>query len=172
MHICAWICMCSYPYTYRENLVPVKWWNSCFFMWCSNICAAKECQVPNETEMHGFARRERFFCLFVFYPLQSAWGRRQTASAGKVLSPAQSPQAVKWSSALNYSSFTPSERLFRGPAALHLDKSRQCRFKTAPSHVILPGGQSPTKGLTRKKKKNTIQICRKHQNHLNNLLAI
>lgn len=57
-------------------------------------CAAKECQVPNETEMHGFTLRTHAFSL------ESVCRRGQNASAGKVLSPNSSDAELKLRSSI------------------------------------------------------------------------
>lgn len=158
--------MSTYPYIYREPCAS-KMVKLLFFMWCSNSCAAKECQVPNETEMHGFKRRAHTF----FYYNQFEEDARMRAQERCW---AQPKVLRRWTEApLSIIHHYTQWAAFLRPGCSSSGQVTTVPIQNSASHVIRPDGESPTKKSDKKKsQKNNIQNCETHRSHSNNLVAV
>lgn len=139
-----------------------------FFMWCSNSCAAKECQVPNETEMHGFTHRAHTFLRRQFEEDARMRAQERCWAQPKVLR--------RWTEApLSIIHHCTQWAAFLRPGCSSSGQVTTVPIQNSTGHVILPDGESPTKRSDKKKgppKKNNIEICDTHQIQSNNPVAL
>lgn len=122
-----------------------------FFMWCSNSCAAKECQLPNETEMHGFTHRAHTFLRHQFEEDARMRAQERCWAQPKVLR--------RWTEApLSIIHHYTQWAAFLRPGCSSSGQVTTVPIQNSAGHVILPDGESPTKRSDKKRAKKKITL--------------